>query len=129
MRLLCACVLLILLAFPLAAADFTGKWTGSAEIKTSEGTSDGGSAYADLRQKGNEITGSAGYDETRVAPIEKVKLDGKKLTFQVTLSGDDGKTVYTVSVTLVNDNRLEGDFEGVRDDGNKMTGKLVFTRQ
>lgn len=129
MRLLCVCVLLTLLALPVAAADFTGKWAGSAEVKTADGTSDGGSAYADLRQKGNEITGSAGYDETHVAPIEKAKLDGNKLIFQVTLSGDDGTSVYKVSLTQVNDNRLEGEFEGVRGDGNKMTGTLVFTRQ
>jgi hypothetical protein len=120
---------MILIALPLAAADLTGKWNGSAELKTSDGTSDAGSAYAELRQKGQEVTGSAGYDESRVAPIEKVKLDGKKLTFQVTLPGDDGTTVYKVSLTLVSDNRLEGEFEGLRSDGGTMTGKLVFTRQ
>lgn len=129
MRLLCACVLLILLAFPLAAADITGKWTGSVEFKTSDGTADGGSAYAEFKQKGQEITGFAGQDESNKGPIENGKLDGKKLTLQVTLTGDGGKTVYKVTLTLVNDNRMEGDVEGQRDDGGKMAGKIVLTRQ
>lgn len=128
MRLLCACALSILLAFPLAAADITGKWTGNVEFKTPDGPTDGGSAYAEFRQNGEEITGFAGQDEGSRGPIEKGKLDGNKLTLQLTLQNDGGKTVYKVNMTVVNDKRMEGDIEAAREDGAKMTGRIVLTR-
>ncbi len=129
MRLFFVCMLLVALAYPAAAADISGKWSGSVEFKTPDGGTDGGGAFAVFKQSGQTITGGAGQNEDEQAPIENGKLVGNKLTFQVSLPGDSGPRVFKVSMVLVNPNRLEGDVEGPTNSGEKIAGKITMERK
>lgn len=125
MRLLLACMLVIGMAFPAAAADLAGKWTGRVEFKTPEEATD--TAYAEFKQSGTEITGVSGRNETEQGPIEKAKLVGNKLTFQVSLPLDPGPRVFKVNLIVVDANHIEGDLEEV--EGEKLAGKIFLTRK
>lgn len=125
MRLLIACMLVIGMAIPAAAADLTGKWTGKVEFKTPEEATD--TAYAELKQSGTDITGVSGRNETEQGPIEKAKLVGNKLTFQVSLPLDPGPRVFKLNLVVVDANHIEGDLEEV--GGDKLVGKIFLSRK
>lgn len=110
-------------------ADISGKWAGSVEFKTPDGDTDSGGAYAVLKQNGQEVTGTAGPEEEQQFAIENGKLEGKKLTFQLSLPGDAGSRVFKLSLTLASDDQMEGDIEGLTNNGAKLTGKLKLTRK
>jgi len=122
-RPLLLCVLLVLaLALTVSAADLTGKWTGSGELTRPDGTTSNTGVYLDLRQQGQEVTGSAGPDLNQVLPISKGKLDGGKLTFEVVATSDSGDVVYTFEFTVSGD-KMEGTMKSPR-----FTGKLTLKR-
>jgi len=73
---------LALAGLPLAAADLSGKWVGTAT--TPERSED---VMLTLRLEGSHVEGSLGPSDgrnDRQFPIEQGKLDGNKLTFQLT---------------------------------------------
>lgn len=70
---------LALAGLRLSAADLSGKWTGTATTpERSE------NVLLILRVNGSYVAGSLGPNEDRRFPIEQGKLDGHKLTFQLT---------------------------------------------
>jgi len=105
-------------ALLLAAADASGKWSGSF----SDGSGDG-SAYLILKQNGTQLTGTAGPDEERQWPIAKGTVTGTKLTGEVQ---NPNGTVYKFTLNLEGD-KLKGDVE-VSRDGQVQTGKLEVSR-
>jgi hypothetical protein len=66
-----------------AAADITGKWTGSFVITGPDGESRDESAVIDIKQTGTELTGTAGPNADKQYTILKGKVDGNKVTFEV----------------------------------------------
>ncbi|MGE5567411.1 MAG: hypothetical protein ACM3S5_00090 [Rhodospirillales bacterium] len=128
MRWLSASVLAAGLCIPATAANISGKWNGTVEIKTPDGGTDTGGAFAEFKQSGETISGEAGPSETHKGVIEGGKLVGNKLVFQLSLPSDSGPYAVKFNLVLVNANRLEGDFEGANGSGDKFGGKIVLDR-
>jgi hypothetical protein len=81
-----------------ARADVSGKWRGSAEIKTPDGESLVVPISADFTQQDKSVTGSTGKEGEAQYPIEKGQVDGAKLSFEITApegDEDSGKRTYT----------------------------------
>src|SRR5258708_36495107 len=60
-------------------ADVTGKWSGTF-THDEDGTSKTETAYASLKQSGNDITGTAGPSAGQHVPIQKGSIAGDKIT-------------------------------------------------
>ena len=113
-------VCLLLCAAALVAADLTGKWSGSFDTKDPDGSTRPGSAYLELKQSGETVSGTAGPDIDRQTPIDKGKVTGKKLTFEVT-SGHDGVMKFELTV---GEERIEGDVR--QEIGGKPSGRTAW---
>jgi hypothetical protein len=119
--------LLPCLAAALIAANVSGKWTGNVEVQDPAGGSViNTQVRAELRQKADAITGEIGRQEDREAePIQNAKLDGQRLTFEV--SSAEASGVIKFVLTLDGD-RLDGEMSG-SVDGTAITGKVHLQRQ
>jgi hypothetical protein len=111
----------VALPFIAAAADVSGKWSGSFTPENG----DGGSAYVILKQSGATITGSGGPDANNQWPGLHGAIDGNKVSFEVK-STDDG-TVYKGSLVLSGDH-LKGDVAFTTGDGTSGKATLDLTR-
>jgi hypothetical protein len=119
--------LLPLLTLTLYAADVTGKWTGSVDVADpSNGDKISTPVKAELKQSAAAVTGKIGRtQDDNLEYIRDGKLDGKKLTFNVL--PEEATKPLTFTLTLVSDNRIEGEMSGEIDVG-KIQGKVVLTR-
>jgi hypothetical protein len=120
--------LLFTLTLTLSAADVTGKWSGNGELKSPDGTTDGGPVYMDLKQNGQEVTGTVSTGEDRQWAIQKGRLEGQKLSFEVSTPAGEGTRVFKAELTVTEDGRLEGTVEAQDSAGNKISGKLSLKR-
>lgn len=75
-------LVLVLTAVLFAAEDLSGKWAGSFNI-TLDGQTKDDLIYLDIKQKGTEITGTAGPSLEQQWPIQNGKIAGNKVTFEV----------------------------------------------
>jgi hypothetical protein len=125
MRTLSCIFLLLAMAMTAAAADVTGKWSGTVVPMGADGkpgeSSD--SAYLVLKQSGTTLTGTGGADASQQWPIQNGKIVADKITLQVT---DPDGTVYSLSMT-VNGDHLAGDVSMTRD-GESHKAKIELTR-
>ena len=102
-----------------AAADVSGKWTGTFKATAPDGQTREGTAVLVLKQTGETITGTAGPDESEQHALAKGKIEGDKITLET----DDG-----VKLDLVlTGERLAGDVTITRDNGT-MKAKLDVGR-
>jgi len=122
-RIALACLLLIISASPGLPADLTGKWTGAAEFVGEDGQAQNRPVIFNLAQEGAAVTGTAGYEETLVAPISNGKFEGAKLTLTVLADFE-----YKIELTLVSDNRLEGVAKFTPSGAPELSAKIVLTR-
>jgi nitrous oxidase accessory protein NosD len=120
MRLFVCVALIVFLAFAAAAADVSGKWSGS--FKPDEG--EDGHGFLILKQSGNVITGTGGPDEGEQWPILSGKIAGDKVSIEVK-SPDN--VIYKCELTLAGDS-LKGDVVATGPDGHSMKGKLDLAR-
>jgi hypothetical protein len=122
---LLSCIFLILaLAITAAAADVTGKWSGTFTVTGPDGSAgDSNPAFLILKQSGTTLTGTAGGDEAEQFPIENAKIENNKITG--TVNPSDGAT-YTVSLTVDGD-RMTGEVT-VSQGGQTMKGKIELKR-
>ncbi len=128
MRLLGGVLILLVMLTSGFAADISAKWTGNVEIKTPEGEMVTQPFWAELQQKGQDVSGTAGGgDSDESMPIEKVVFDGKKLAFQVT-GVMDGR-IYKVMLNLIEEDRFEGSMDFALSDGTPLTGKITLKRE
>jgi hypothetical protein len=111
-----------LAATTLSAADISGKWSGSLTVTGPGGESQHDTAFVIFQQKGEELTGSGGGDETQQWPILKGKVVGNKITFEVQSEGP----LYKVDVMLVGDH-IKGDVTVV-DGGQTSKATVDLTR-
>jgi len=119
--------LLPCLAASLMAADVSGKWTGNVEVDDPAGGSTiNTQVRAELQQKADAITGAIGRQEDQEGEhIQNAKLDGKRLTFEVSSPETNGLVKFVL--TLEGD-RLDGEMSGSMD-GTPLTGKVHLSRQ
>jgi hypothetical protein len=113
--------LCVALPFVAAAADVSGKWSGSVTPENG----DGGSAYVILKQSGNTLTGSGGSDANDQWPGLEGTIDGNKVSFQVKSTADG--TVYKCTLVLDGD-RLKGEVAFTTSDGQSGKGTLELAR-
>jgi opacity protein-like surface antigen len=118
--LLCLC-LAAMMAMAAAAADVSGKWSGTF---TPEGR-DASSAFAVLKQSGTTVTGSAGPSENEQWPDLKGTIKGDKVVVEVK-SASDG-AVYKCDLVLAGD-RLKGDVSATSSDGRTLKAKMDIAR-
>ncbi len=102
-------LVLLLSALVLAAADanVTGTWTGSAVLVGPDGQSRNSGAVMIFKQDGSTLTGTAGPSEDRQVTIEKGKVEGSKVSFEV--SADDATFQF---VMVLDKDLLKGEATG-----------------
>jgi len=121
MRILTCFLLLVALVMVSFAADITGKWTGTYTMVG--GSGDSGETVMVVKQNGTEITGTAGPGEDQQWPIQKGKIEGNKITGEV--SSPDG-AVYKLDL-VVDGDRIRGEAT-TSQDGQTITLKVDLTR-
>jgi hypothetical protein len=114
--------ILLSAAMTLSAADISGKWSGNFTTTGPGGESETDTAFIIFQQKGTELTGSGGPDESRQWPILKGKVEGNRITFEVQSDGP----LYKVDVMLVGDH-IKGDVTVV-EGGQTSKAKVDVTR-
>ena len=122
MRKLLCCLLFS--ALVMGAADLTGKWSGSFDITTSNGETKADTAYMDLKEKGGEVTGTAGPAAEKQWSLRKGKLDGQKLTFEVPMD-DGGLLMFGLTF---DGTAIQGTCAGTGSGGEKMSAKVNLKR-
>jgi hypothetical protein len=116
-------LLLLGLALSAAAADITGKWSGSFNITGPGGESKESDALLELKQNGSEITGTVGPNENERHTIAKGTIVGEKITLETA-----GETGPVIKFELVLEGEhIKGSASG-EHDGQKLTAKLDVTR-
>lgn len=113
--------LLLLSAGSCAAADVSGKWSGTIDLKE-DGQAKTVPAFLILKQDGSNLTGSGGGNETDQHPIRKGMVDGDNVTLEV----QDGDSVFTLTL------KVDGDqITGVvgKDDSPKMKISLKRVKE
>ncbi len=121
MKILACALLVALVAFTAAAADVTGKWTGTYTFDSG----DSGAAVVVLKQSGTTITGTAGPGEEQQWPLQNGKIAGNKISCEVK-NPDDG-VVYKIELTLAGDS-MKGEVSAAGPDGQTMKGKIEVSR-
>ncbi len=120
-KLLCS---LLFSALALGAGELTGKWSGSFDITNSDGETKADTAYMSLKQDGGEVTGPAGPNAEKQWTIQKGKLDGQKLTFEVRME-DGGLLVFNLTF---DGSSIQGDVKGNGSGGEQMSAKTNLKR-
>jgi len=113
--------LLLAAAWTLSAADLTGKWAGTFDMKE-DGNAQAMSVVMIVKQEGNKLTGTAGVEEDQ-HPIQKGIVDGDTVTFEV----DSGEAIYYLELKLDGD-QLSGAAKA-GPDGEKMKIALKRVKQ
>jgi hypothetical protein len=110
-------------ALALSGADLTGKWSGSIEIEDSGTTTP---VSVQFVQKEALVSGkigrTGGGDEEN---IRNGKVDGKKVSFEVTSPHTSGPMKFTLTLE---DDHLEGEMKGSVDEG-EIVGKVKLARE
>jgi len=120
-KILVCSILVAAMALVAAAADVSGKWSGSISHEGGQANT----AFAILKQSGTAITGSAGPDEGQQWPDLKGTIRGDKVTVEVK-SPEDG-TVYKCDLVLVGDH-LTGEVNATSSGSQTMKGKMDIAR-
>jgi hypothetical protein len=120
--------LLPIFALALYAADLTGTWTGTVDVADpTNGDKISTPVKAELKQSAATVAGKIGRtQDTTLENVRDGKLEGKTLTFNVL--PEEAVKPMTFKLTLVSDDRMEGDMTGEIDVG-KIQGKVVLTRR
>jgi hypothetical protein len=116
-------VVLLLAPVLLAADDLTGKWSGSFVITFPDGKSKDSMAFMELKQNGAELTGTAGEGPDKQWAIQKGKVDGNKITFEV----QTDEPLVKFELTLV-DGHLKGEAKA-EHEGRSMKAAVDLQRQ
>ena len=110
-------------AFQAKPVDLTGVWTGTLTRSTGEQ----GGAHLDLKQKGTELTGTAGPAADRQVPIANGKATTVKGVTSVTFDATQPNGMVMKFNLSVVDGRLKGKVTA-EADGEKREGTLDVGR-
>lgn len=116
-------VLCLMLSVVGLFADVSGKWSGTFDITNPDGETKSDTAFLNLKQDGDKITGTAGPNEEHQMNIKTGKIEGDKIALEVEL--EDGN-LLTLDLILA-DEHIKGTAKGEMD-GEKLTAKLDVTR-
>jgi hypothetical protein len=105
-----------------ADANVTGNWTGTFSPIDEQGVAHEGPALLKLKQTGTEIAGSVGPSEEEQHTITKGKIEGNKVTLEVSEEGHQ----LVIRLVLAEDS-LKGDVDASHD-GQQMKAKLDVKR-
>ena len=103
--------ILLLLAVNAMAAHLSGKWSGEFKV---DGGDHGVPQLFMFKQNENRLTGSGGPNVGEQYPIENGKVDGNRITFEITtgewkfiydLKTTESKMTGTLELKSVNDRR------------------------
>ena len=122
MKVLLSFLMLSVLVLTAAETDVSGKWTGSFKMSGPDGQTKDGTAMLVLKQKGTEITGTAGPSEEEQMAIQKGSIDGSKITIE--LAADQGTIKFAL---VVAGDHMTGD-ANLDNGSQKLTAKLDVTR-
>ena len=120
---------LLLVSFPaLAAEDFSGSWSGSFTGAGPDGQEHTEQMFMKLVHKGADLTGTAGPSAEVQWKIDKGKVDGNNVAFEVQAGGDASSGAPLLKFTLVfADGHLKGTLNA--DQGPmKLSAKVDTTR-
>ncbi|HLN01800.1 MAG TPA: hypothetical protein VK335_21100 [Bryobacteraceae bacterium] len=112
-----------------AMADVSGKWSGSAELQTPDGTQTI-PITAEFKQQDKSVSGTTGKEGEEQYPIEKGQIDGSKLIFEFTApegDEDSGKRTYNLRLNVISESQLQGEFDFLAN-GTKVTGMVKLAR-
>jgi hypothetical protein len=115
-------ILAALCAMAAAAADITGKWTGTFALTRPDGETRDTTALLVLKQTGSEITGTVGPNEGEQHAITKGSIDGDKIALLVE---GDGRVVK-FDLVLASD-KISGNVD-IGMDGQTAKAKINVTR-
>ena len=109
-----------------AAANLTGKWTGTMTRTAPDGRSQAIDWMFDLTQKGKVLTGTAGPNAERQWAIEKGgAVDAGKVTFKVQQPDNGPLRTFTLKVV---EGRLQGEMLAELN-GQSFTAKVDVGRE
>jgi hypothetical protein len=113
----------------LNAADVDGKWSGTLEAKSEDGSNVAVPAHVELKREGDAITGTVWKEAGHGYTIDKGKIEGKQINFEFTApEGDeDSAFIHRVKLAIVSEGRLEGELQ-FDVEGTKVAGKLTLVR-
>jgi hypothetical protein len=119
--------LLPVVAIALYGADVTGTWTGTIDVADpGNGDKISTEVKAEFKQSAAALTGKIGRkQDEQLESIRDGKITGKAITFDVL--PEEATSPMKFNLTLVSDDRIEGDMAGAIDVG-KISGKVVLTR-
>ncbi|HEV8130810.1 MAG TPA: hypothetical protein VGQ81_06135 [Acidobacteriota bacterium] len=123
MKTLFCCLGFLLFTLTASAADVSGKWTGSFDVTAPNGETKNDRAVMNLKQNGDEITGTAGPSDERQWAIGKGKIEGDKITFEV----QTNEPLIKFELRLI-DGHLKGEASG-EGGGGTMKAKVDLTRK
>ncbi|HTT17668.1 MAG TPA: hypothetical protein VMG82_01905 [Candidatus Sulfotelmatobacter sp.] len=95
--------LLLLCAVAAAAADLTGKWSGSFKAEAADHSIP---QLIIVKQQGSALSGSAGPNAGEQYPLENARVNGNNVHFEVTT----GEWRFTYNLTAET-NSLSGDLK------------------
>ncbi len=81
----------LLWTLALYAADVSGKWSGKAEVKSADGQTRTIELFFTFKQEGIRLTGSIGPSEGEQLEIQNGRVEGDRVTFEVTTSNGVGR--------------------------------------
>jgi hypothetical protein len=111
----------------LPVVAIAGAWTGTIDVADpGNGDKISTPVKAEFKQAAAAVTGKIGRkQDEQLESIRDGKLAGKTLTFDVL--PEEATSPMKFNLTLVTDDRIEGDMTGAIDVG-KISGKVVLTR-
>ena len=115
-----AIALVMLFALGAMASDLTGKWSGSFKV---EGGDHNVPQLFSLKQQGKLITGSGGPNAAEQYPIEKGRIDGDEIRFELTT----GEWKFTYDLREVGSDGLKGDLK-LESVGDSRKAKVSLTK-
>ena len=113
-----------LIGVAMADVKVTGKWSGTFSITRDNGESKDATAVMNLKQTGGEITGTVGPTNDEQFPIQKVKIDGDKITLEAEHGGQAIKFTLVCSA-----DHITGEANMSSENGETAKVKLDLTRE
>jgi hypothetical protein len=128
MKKLALMLALLLVSFPaLAAEDFSGSWSGSFTGVMPDGQEHTEQIFMTLVHKGADLTGTAGPTAEQQWKVDKGKVDGNNVAFEVQAGGDTASGPLLKFTLAFADGHLKGTLNA-EQGGMKLSAKVDTTR-